>query len=80
MSDIIDHATGRWVEDAVKEIFHPIDADIILGMRLSDTSTNDELIWFFSKNGIFTVKTAYNMWMDFVFSASSAEPSEPREM
>lgn len=80
VSDIIDWNEGIWCEDAIKEISIPADAEIILEMRLSDHGGEDELVWQFLRDDMFTVRSAYNMWMDFLYSSKQAGTSNPSSM
>ncbi|WOG87677.1 hypothetical protein DCAR_0206908 [Daucus carota subsp. sativus] len=50
----------RWDEDLVRDIFVPRDANIILATPLSEANSD---IWYWRKenNGIFSIKTAYNL-------------------
>ncbi|XP_026459059.1 uncharacterized protein LOC113359681 [Papaver somniferum] len=60
VSDLIDKDTNSWNLDLVKAYFTPQNAQIIQGIRVP-LSDNDRLIWPFSKNGQFIVKTAYKL-------------------
>jgi hypothetical protein len=48
----------------VGEVFLPIDIELIRAIPLSTRRTTDLWSWFFEKNGIFSVKSAYRMIVD----------------
>lgn len=80
VADLINWEEGGWITPIVEEIFHPLGAEIITGMRLIDQSVEDEQIWHFTKDGIFSVRTAYHMWIELSISASSASSSDSNKM
>ncbi|KAL8168274.1 LOW QUALITY PROTEIN: hypothetical protein V2J09_009773 [Rumex salicifolius] len=57
--DYIDWAFGVWRTELIREIFAPCDAKVILNMKLYDPTKQDELRWFYSKDGFFSVRSAY---------------------
>ena len=61
VAQMIDEDTGMWKVDQVRKIFFPHKADVILGMPLSSRMPEDSLIWAWSKNGDFTVKSTYKV-------------------
>lgn len=70
VSDLIDWGDGGWDEDCVREVLLPIDSELVLKMRLCDPTTKDTLLWHYTKDGEFSVKSAYHMWMDYHSSES----------
>ena len=61
VAQIIDGYTGMWKVDQIKERFFPHETKVILGMPLSSRLPEDSLIWAWSKNDKFTVRSAYIM-------------------
>jgi len=59
--DLIDKEGGCWKEDVVRQTFIPVDADIILRLPLCTSWPADRLIWHFTSNGVFSVKSAYHL-------------------
>ncbi|KAL8153341.1 hypothetical protein V2J09_011101 [Rumex salicifolius] len=59
--DFIDWEHGRWDAEKINEVFVPCDTEIILNMKLIDPSHADELVWFHSKDGFFSIRLAYQM-------------------
>jgi hypothetical protein len=63
----------------VRRTFLPIDAEVILKIKLSSRSTGDFLAWHPEKSGIFSVRSAYHLGLRFgqqamSIGASSALP------
>ena len=61
MAQLIDEDSGMWKVAQVREFFFPHEADAILGMPLSSRMPEDSLIWAWSKNGDFSVRSAYKV-------------------
>ena len=59
VSDLIDPATNSWDEDLVRQTFWPIDAQRVLQIPLSLHDMPDFIAWRYTKNGMFTVRSAY---------------------
>ncbi|KAL0436253.1 UNVERIFIED_CONTAM: putative ribonuclease H protein [Sesamum radiatum] len=61
VADLRDPSTGDWDVQRVRHIFWPPDSDLILSIPLSRTGGEDILTWHFSKNGMFSVRSAYHL-------------------
>ena len=61
VAQLIDEDTGMWKVDQVRKFFFPHEANVILGMPLSSRMPEDSLIWAWSKNGDFTVRSTYKV-------------------
>lgn len=46
---------------SIDEIFLPFEAEMIKNIPLTKTPTTDKLIWTGTKDGIFSVKSAYHL-------------------
>lgn len=57
----IDSDTGWWNFPSIRPIFTLAEADSICNMVLSPLRHPDRLVWTGSKNGLFSVKSAYHM-------------------
>lgn len=77
---MIDWNTGRWDADIVKEIFHPLGAELILQMRIGGLLIDDELIWHHEKNDMFFVRSAYHRWMEHTYVSQAGKSSHPNQM
>ncbi|KAJ1419155.1 Reverse transcriptase zinc-binding domain [Sesbania bispinosa] len=59
VSDLINKNTGSWKVSVIRSVFAIKDAENILNMPLMNTEREDELIWKLSRDGKFSVKSAY---------------------
>ncbi|KAJ8447618.1 hypothetical protein Cgig2_031672 [Carnegiea gigantea] len=59
--DLIDTQHTAWHADLVKRIFLPIDVAIILDIPLCASWPDDKLVWHYTSDGSFTVRSAYHM-------------------
>ena len=59
VSDLIDESQNEWRIAAVENIFNDRDVKCILGIPLNQTTLRDEITWALTKDGCFSVKTAY---------------------
>ena len=50
-----------WKVDQIKKTFFPHEVEVILEMPLSPRMPEDSLIWAWSKNGEFTMRSAYKV-------------------
>ena len=61
MSVLINNATKEWKVDLIKQWFIPQDVEAILSIPLSAHGARDRLIWTGSRNGKFSVRSAYRL-------------------
>jgi hypothetical protein len=61
VSELIDGANATWNKARVEEVFLPMDARTIMSIPLCTRAMTDFWSWQFEKQGVFTVKSAYNM-------------------
>ncbi|KAL0392399.1 UNVERIFIED_CONTAM: hypothetical protein Sradi_2462700 [Sesamum radiatum] len=61
VSDFIDPHSHEWDMTKIRQFLRPIDSDLILGIPLSRTGEQDVLIWHYSRNGVFSVRSAYHL-------------------
>jgi hypothetical protein len=57
--ELIDPTTKSWNLPLLKAVFQEDEAKIIYTIHLSPLQPNDQLIWRSTKNGMFTVRSAY---------------------
>ncbi|KAL0399727.1 UNVERIFIED_CONTAM: putative mitochondrial protein [Sesamum radiatum] len=60
VSELIDPVRD-WKTELVERLFWPCDSSIILAIPLSRVGEGDLLTWHYSKNGSFTVRSAYHL-------------------
>ena len=63
VATLIDQEKREWRNDMIDEIFKEVDAGAIKRIRLNRDRIQDKLIWRQTTNGIFTVRSAYQMVM-----------------
>ena len=61
VADFIDTEAGCWREELVCQTFLPINVDIILQIPLCTSWPDDKLIWHYSADGVFSVRSAYHL-------------------
>ncbi|KAJ1421261.1 Ribonuclease H-like superfamily [Sesbania bispinosa] len=59
VAELIDSNSARWRINLIRSMFHSEEAAAILDTLLSSCSREDELIWKLSRDGKFSVKSAY---------------------
>ena len=59
VNELIDPLTGQWDVDLVSSIFSSVDVHRILQIPLIH-GREDLVAWYFNKNGLFSVKSAYH--------------------
>jgi hypothetical protein len=64
VEELIDPTTNFWDTQLVNEMFVAEDAKIILQIPIHD-HTKDFIAWHFDKKGMFSVKSAYKVAIDF---------------
>lgn len=73
VNELIDPYLGEWDEDLIRENFWPIDADRILQIPLYRQGTEDYIAWHLTKNGVFSVRSAYyKQWEETYVTASGS--------
>lgn len=60
VSCLIDEDLGCWNSILVRQLFCPKEADVVLGIPLSLRLPVDRIVWRGTKNGNFSVNSAYH--------------------
>ncbi|KAL0289852.1 UNVERIFIED_CONTAM: putative mitochondrial protein [Sesamum angustifolium] len=76
VSDLIDPSCGDWKVEHVQGVFWLLDRDCILGISLSRAGDGDQLIWHYSINGKFSVRSAYHLTCTLEDKPSSSSREE----
>ena len=61
VSDLIDWPSHQWDRERIHALFDQFDAEAILQVPLSRWVVQDALIWSFTKNGKYIVKSGYDV-------------------
>ena len=61
VSDLLLDARKGWDSELVHSIFENNDSLAICSIPLSKSHTSDSLMWHYSNNGLYTVKSCYRM-------------------
>lgn len=61
VSELMDVHTNWWNITLVKEVFNEEEASMICNLGLNPLRGKDRLAWEHSKNGMFTVRSAYHL-------------------
>ncbi|KAK4403141.1 putative ribonuclease H protein [Sesamum angolense] len=77
VSNLISPITREWDVDTINALLWPVDREAILQIPLSISGGPDLLIWHYSNNGLFSVRSAYHLALSS-FLASNAGTSDGR--
>ncbi|KAL0384911.1 UNVERIFIED_CONTAM: hypothetical protein Sradi_2885400 [Sesamum radiatum] len=61
VSELIQEDTREWDCELINTIFGPEDCEMILQIPLSCVGGHDLLVWHYSRNGLFSVRSAYHL-------------------
>ncbi|XP_033134838.1 uncharacterized protein LOC117127923 [Brassica rapa] len=61
VNHIIDHNTGEWIMDLIRNIFSPEDVNLILNIKPSHHIKPDGYCWTHTNSGLYTVKSGYEL-------------------
>ncbi|XP_043694514.1 uncharacterized protein LOC122645253 [Telopea speciosissima] len=62
VADLIDQENRKWKTDFLNEFLHPIDKEAVLKIKLGLFPQDEYQVWGGTKNGSYTVKSAYH-WL-----------------
>jgi ribosomal protein L37AE/L43A len=82
VSALIDWDTKKWNRSLIEQYFLEEEREIILNIPLSPLLPKDKLIWRCTKNGDFSVRSAYHLGLDTQMAAnpSSSMKSDDNEV
>lgn len=60
VSELIDSVNHSWNQELINQIFSPLEFKAISTIPLSLVDKEDKMVWIFSKNTIFSIKSAYH--------------------
>ncbi|KAM1551665.1 hypothetical protein ACFX10_043768 [Malus domestica] len=61
VSDLIDPATNSWRTDMISNGFNRDDVLLILSIPLSQAGIDDRLVWHYTTNGVYSIKSGYGL-------------------
>jgi hypothetical protein len=61
VSALVDNATMWWNISLVRSIFSEEESTMICSMPICPQRQQDRLVWLGTRNGVFSVKSAYHM-------------------
>jgi hypothetical protein len=64
VAKLLDPSTGWWNYELLNAIFTPIETEKMCSVVPSPMNQEDKLVWQGSKNGCFSVRSAYHLEMD----------------
>jgi hypothetical protein len=76
ISALIDREVRGWNHTLIQEVFSPEEAVTITGIPLCPAFPRDRIIWNGTSTGMFSVRSAYHLWMDIQLRLRG-EPSNP---
>lgn len=71
----IDSETGLWKVELIKEMFISHEAETILSITISPRLLDDSLVWAWSKNIFFSIRSAYGVSLKLLKKASTNRES-----
>ena len=75
VAQLIDSEAGTWKAEFIREIFLSHEVEIILSIPLSPQMPEDSKLWVWSKNGLFTVRSAYKVSLKLLRKTSLMRPT-----
>ena len=75
VDSLICGVTMRWKSELLNNIFLPHEVETIQAIPLSHRKPNDVLIWTGTKNGVFSMRSAYKMLLSNTFAAEASSSS-----
>ncbi|KAL0346378.1 UNVERIFIED_CONTAM: putative mitochondrial protein, partial [Sesamum calycinum] len=76
VSDLIDLVSKDWWVERVQQLFWPCDSTAILATPLNRVGETDLLVWHYSKDGSFSVRSAYHLALSLEDNPSSSSLAE----
>jgi hypothetical protein len=78
VSQLIDESCMEWKEEVVREYFRAPDTQLILNIRLPSNPVDAFVSWFYEKNGLFSVRSAYKVAKDLMEEEKGGGQSSSR--
>lgn len=68
VADLVDPESNAWNIKMTESTFWPIDRNRILSVPLGAITSDDRVVWHYTKDGKFSVKSAYQLLLAAKFS------------
>jgi ribonuclease HI len=75
--ELIDPISGQWDEELLRSILNPVDVGRVLQIPLNTQGFHDFIAWNYTKNGRFTVRSAYYLQWKHQFGPSAGQLALP---
>ena len=75
VAQLIDNEVVTWKSEFIREVSLPHEVDIILSIPLSTQMLEDSKVWAWSKNGLFTMRSAYGVSLKLLRKTSQTRPT-----
>ena len=62
--ELIDSKVGAWKVDLIRRCFEEEEGNVILGLPITSVGCKDRVIWHYSRNGDYTIRTGYGVAME----------------
>ncbi|KAL0303516.1 UNVERIFIED_CONTAM: hypothetical protein Sradi_6219700 [Sesamum radiatum] len=80
MHDLILHNSREWNMRVLIAFFWPIDRDLICQIPFSLFGSSDFLVWHYSSNGLYSVRSAYHSALSLAFPAGTSGEDRSRNL
>ncbi|KAK7274018.1 hypothetical protein RIF29_15088 [Crotalaria pallida] len=80
VSDLINPITHSWDRDTIYNLFDHYEAGHITRIQLRRSIQDDCLIWSFSNDGMYCVRSGYAIALDLLFPGSSSSSSNATQI
>lgn len=62
VADLMDPKTNEWMSELLEELFTPEEVQLICKVPPSVRNPVDRIVWHFTKNGLYNVKSGYHVF------------------
>ncbi|KAF4368337.1 hypothetical protein F8388_019054 [Cannabis sativa] len=62
----LKRADGTWDLAFIRAVFNGDDAELILGIPTNDASIDDKIMWHYSRNGEYSMRSGYRLASDML--------------
>jgi hypothetical protein len=66
VAELFNQQGTGWNGDKLQQLFHDFDVNDIKKIPIGGVGTQDYYAWNFTKNGVFTVRSAYHLCMELI--------------